>query len=130
MFERHKSRFVRNVPERLEEFLGDCPDRRPGPTLQLSVRHEGRLLAASYLSLGAQSCSSVYAIFDPDESRRRLGIFTMLVELEYARRRGLNYYYSGYATLESSCYDYKREFSALSFYDWGTGWRLGEEMSR
>lgn len=130
LFQRHKSRFVRNIPERLEEFLGDCPAERPGPSLQFSVRDEGRLLAASYLSLGARTCSSVYAIFEPDESRRRLGIFTMLLELEFARSQGMNYYYSGYATLEPSCYDYKKEFSGLSFYDWGQGWRIGEDMNR
>ena len=130
LFERHKSRFVRNVPARLEEFLGDCPERRPGMSLQLSVRHHGRLVAASYLTLGASTCSSVYAVFDPDESRRRLGIHTMLLELDYARRNGLDYYYSGYATLEPSCYDYKKMFSGLSFYDWGKGWRLAEDMAR
>ena len=69
-------------------------------------------------------------MFDPDESRRRLGIFTMLLELEFARTRALNHYYSGYATLESSCYDYKKGFSGLSFFDWGQGWRMGEEMGR
>lgn len=130
LFERHKSRFARNVPEHLREFLGECPDKHPGPCLQLSVRHEGRLVAASYLSLGARSCSSVYAVFDPDESRRRLGILTMLLELEFANTRALTHYYSGYATLESSCYDYKKDFSGLSFYDWGQGWRIGEEMAR
>jgi len=130
LFERHKSRFTRNVPGNLKEFLGDCPDERPGPCLQLSVRHAGCLVAASYLSLGMRSCSSVYAVFDPDQPRRRLGIQTMLLELEFARINGLDYYYSGYATLEPSCYDYKKQFSGLAFYDWAKGWQIGEDMTR
>ena len=130
LFERHKLRFARNVPVRLAEFLGDCPESRPGASLQLSVRHHGRLVAASYLTLGARTCSSVYAVFAPEESRRRLGIQTMLLELEYARAHSLDFYYSGYATVEPSCYDYKKGFSGLSFYDWGKGWRMGADMAR
>jgi arginine-tRNA-protein transferase len=128
LFDLHKARFARNVPNDLSEFLGDRPDLRPNPTLQLSVRLDGRLVAASFLNTGRCSCSSVYAVFDLSESRRRLGIYTMLLELEYARKRGLKYYYSGYATMEPSCYDYKKDFSGLSFYDWSGDWRLVEEL--
>lgn len=130
LFERHKQRFTRNIPAHLEEFLGDCSGAHPSPILQLSVRDGGRLVAASYLSLGQRSCSSVYAVFDPEASRRRLGIHTMLLELEFARSNDFEFYYSGYATVESSCYDYKKDFSGLSFYDWAEGWRLAEEMGR
>ncbi len=129
LFRRHKSRFARNVPDDLGEFLGERPDLRPNPGLQLSVRLDGRLVAASFLNVGERACSSVYAVFDPSESRRRLGIYTMLLELEYAKAQGLDYYYSGYATVESSCYDYKKHFSGLSFYDWSDEWRLKEEMA-
>ena len=123
LFHRHKERFARNVPGELEEFLGARPDRRPCAGLQLSVRLEGRLIAASFLSVGEKSCSSIYAVFDPEESRRRLGIFTMLQELDFAKRSGLDYYYSGYATIESSCYDYKKQFAGLQFYDWHGRWK-------
>lgn len=129
LFHRHKARFERNVPDDLGEFLGSRPDVQPSPGVQLSVRLDGCLVAASFLSVGEWACSSIYAVFDPAESHRRLGIYTMLLELEYALEQGLEYYYSGYATIESSCYDYKKEFSGLSFYDWTNGWRGQEEMA-
>lgn len=130
LFHRHKARFKRNVPDDLGEFLGASPDMRPNPGVQLSVRLDGCLVAASFLNVGELACSSVYAVFDPVQSHRRLGIYTMLLELEYAREQGLEYYYSGYATIEPSCYDYKKEFAGLAFYDWTGGWRRGEEMAR
>lgn len=130
LFIRHKERFKHNVPTALEEFLGDQPDGKPCEAIQLSVRLKGRLVAASFLGIGAQACSSVYAVFDPDVSRRRLGIYTMLMEIEYARQRGLKHYYSGYATIEPSCYDYKKQFSGLSYFDWSSGWRPVDEMGR
>ncbi len=122
LFDIHKTRFVRNVPDTLEDFLGDQPNGTPCECLQLSVLDGERLVAASFLALGRQACSSVYAVFDPEYSRRRLGIFTMLAELDYARRRRYHYYYSGYATVEPSCYDYKKQFSSLHYYDWEGRW--------
>lgn len=129
LFHRHKGRFAHNVPSDLSEFLGVRPAERPCPGLQLSVRREGRLVAASFFNIGERSCSSVYAVFDPEESRRRLGIYTMLLELAHAQEMGLDYYYSGYATIEPSCYDYKKGFSGLSYYDWVNGWRSKDEMA-
>lgn len=122
LFDIHKMRFVRNVPDRLQDFLGRQPNGEPCECLQLSIRMDGRLLASSFLALGRKACSSIYAVFDPEFSKRRLGVFTMLAELEYAREQGYEHYYSGYATVESSCYDYKKEFGALEYYDWEGRW--------
>jgi arginine-tRNA-protein transferase len=129
LFELHKDRFERNVPHSLDEFLGDRPDGKPCACEQLSVRSNGRLVAVSFLALGKSACSSVYAVFDPEESRRRLGILTMLLEIEYARKRGLEHYYSGYATVEESCYDYKKQFDSLSYFDWSGEWRSIDELA-
>lgn len=128
LFQMHKQRFQRNVPDELRDFLGDRPHGSPCPCLQLSVLLDGVLIAASFLALGRRSCSSIYAVFDPDHSKRRLGVFTMLAELEYAKAHGLDYFYSGYATIESSCYDYKKEFNALRYYDWEGNWVSLDEL--
>lgn len=128
LFASHKQRFQRNVPDRLEDFLGQTAKERPCEFLQLSVLHEERLVAASFVAVGENSCSSVYAVFDPAFSRRRLGIFTMLVELEFASLRDYEFYYSGYATIEPSCYDYKKQFRAMEYYDWEGRWVPLEEL--
>ncbi len=128
LFEAHRARFSSNVPDRLEEFLGPYPNGLPCRCLQLSVRLGERLVAASFLALGRRACSSIYAVFDPEYSRRRLGVFTMLAELAFAKENGFQYYYSGYATVESSCYDYKKMFAALYYYDWEGSWLPVKEL--
>jgi arginine-tRNA-protein transferase len=40
--------------------------------------------------------STVYFFFDLEESRRSLGTFSALIEIETARRLDLPYYYLGY----------------------------------
>ncbi len=123
LFSAHVQRFNFNVPPNLESFLGFQPDTVPCPNVTLGVYLGGRIVAASFLDVGKESVSSVYGIFDPTESRRSLGIFTILKELEYARSRGCKYYYPGYACHESSPYDYKKQFYGMEWFDWQGNWR-------
>ena len=122
LFNLHKERFSDNVPEGLENFLGEFLDDYPCECLQFSVYDNTRLIACSYLDLGEESVSSVYGMFDPKYSKYGLGIFTMLEEIKYALDNGYKYYYSGYATIEPSAYDYKKSFNEQEFFSW-TEWK-------
>jgi Putative arginyl-tRNA:protein arginylyltransferase len=82
-----------------------------------------RLLAASFLDIGRQSTSAVYAMFEPSESKRSLGVFTMLEAIRHSRELGCKYYYHGYAYREPSVYDYKKNFAGTEYYDWSEGWK-------
>ena len=121
MFHRHKQRFSHNVPEALENFLG--PDPATGPCACRMVRvFEGeRLIAASFFDLGQNAASSVYGLFEPEFTKRSLGTFTMLLEIQHCRDSGLRWLYPGYATHEPSAYDYKKQFRGTEWLDWSTG---------
>lgn len=122
LFHRHKARFVENVPDSLEDFLGVEPSIGPCLTLEVGLYAHDRLVAASYMDVGAGAVSSIYAFFDPIEEDRSLGIATMLAEMAWARDRGCRYYYPGYAYAQPSHYDYKKQFSGLESFDW-EAWR-------
>lgn len=128
LFERHTQRFKSNIPENLETFLGSDPGRRwgswayPCECVEVVVRRAGVLVAASYLDVGREGVSSVYACFDPEESARSLGTATFLWEIAYAQRRGCRYLYPGYVYDVASPYDYKKRLGALEAFDW-TLWR-------
>lgn len=122
LFERHKRRFRENVPESLSDFLSHAPARVPCRNEEICVYLEDRLVAASFLDVGSRSTSAVYAMFDPAESRRSLGIYTMLLSIRRARDLKCRYYYPGYACAEPSVYDYKKRFAGLERYDWRGGW--------
>lgn len=126
LFQIHKERFTENVPMGLENFLGWSLQEYPCEMKQCSVFQQTedglRLVAFSYLDLGEKAVSSVYGVFHPELSRYRLGIYTMLQEMLYAQEQGYDYYYSGYATIESSSYDYKKQFTPQEYYQWGEEW--------
>lgn len=124
MFHEHKQRFRENVPGSLHDFLSPAPATVPCTNHEICVYADGRLVAVSFLDIGRSSTSAVYAMFDTAESKRSLGIFTMLVAIDYSRQLGCRYYYPGYAYREPSFYDYKKNFAGLEYLDWQKGWRV------
>ena len=124
MFLRHRARFTHNVPDSLRTFMPSAqPDKEPCACVSVEVRIARRLIAVSYLDVGAEAVSSVYAMFEPDEARRSLGTFTMLHEIQWAAAQGKRWLYPGYATAQPSHYDYKKSFRPLSCYDWSGNWQ-------
>lgn len=82
---------------------------------------DGRLLAGSVVDRVPQGLSAVYTWFDPDETRRGLGTFMILAEIERTRALGLPYLYLGYWVAGSPTMDYKRGFRPLQVLG-ASGW--------
>ena len=123
MFQRHKTRFTSNIPETLRDFMPEAnPSSTPCECREIQAWERDCLIAVSYLDLGREAASSVYAIFEPEAARRSPGIFTLLQEIEFARSTGRRFLYLGYATFEPSHYDYKKRFSGVQRFDWLGNW--------
>lgn len=91
-----------------EAFLYDSP--LPS-TLEFEYRDaSSQLLAVGICDLCPRSLSSVYFYFDPDHSRRGLGTFGVLKEIEFARQVGVPYYYLGYWVAGCGAMEYKKSF--------------------
>lgn len=121
LFELHARRFRSNAPDSLYTFLYDMYASKPCTTLQCCVVKHKQLIAASFFDVGALGISSIYAMFDPSEQKRRLGVFTLLQEVGFARQTRKHYVYLGYAhapALEQSIYAYKWQFRGLEAFDW------------
>jgi arginine-tRNA-protein transferase len=69
-----------------------------------------RLVAVSVLDVGLEAASSVYHYFDPDESRRSLGVFSVLAEIEVCRQWGLRWYYLGFWVEQCRSLAYKANY--------------------
>jgi arginyl-tRNA--protein-N-Asp/Glu arginylyltransferase len=106
-----------------ETFLYDSPV----DTIELTYRAGGpggALLAVGICDVCApRSLSSVYFWFDPRESRRGLGTFGALVEIERARALGVEHYYLGYWVRECAAMSYKSSFRPHQLLDTDGVWR-------
>ena len=87
-------------------FLYDTPFE----TIEFVYKLGDRLIGVSLVDLCADGLSSVYMYFDPRESRRSLGTYSVLWEIEECRRRSLPHYYLGYYVAESRTMAYKARF--------------------
>jgi arginyl-tRNA--protein-N-Asp/Glu arginylyltransferase len=123
LFERHRRRFKENVPDSIYDFMSPQPASVPCLDQEICAYRDDDLLAMSFLDIGEFATSAVYAAFEPVESKRSLGIFTMLCAIAHSQSLGCEYYYPGYAYVEPSTYDYKKRFSGLEYFDWDAGWR-------
>lgn len=123
LFYCHRNRFNHNIPDSIYDFLSDQPATVPCRMREICVCDDDRLVAVSFLDVGRNSTSAVYAMFDPAESKRSPGIFTMLEAIRYSRELNCRYYYPGYAHSEPSIYDYKKNFNGLEYFDWKGKWR-------
>jgi arginine-tRNA-protein transferase len=85
--------------------------RSPVDTVEFTYR-DGRnqLLAVGICDVCPVSLSSVYFYFDPAQTRRGLGTYGALHELEFAARAGIAYYYLGYWVQGCRKMEYKADF--------------------
>ncbi len=92
--------------EALREFLYDSPME----TLEFAYYASGTLIAVSIADVCPNGLSSVYVFFEPDESRRSLGTYSALWEIDYSRRNRLAYYYLGFYVANCATMSYKARF--------------------
>jgi len=121
LFGLHSLKFEADRPRSVWEIISREPNV-PCANKQLSVYDGGRLIAVSFMDVTPKAISSIYGFYDLNYKDFRLGILTMLQEIEFAKAAEKQYYYHGYCFAEPSFYDYKKRFSALEGYDWDGGW--------
>ena len=86
-------------------LLKTCVD-----TKEVRYYVRGRLVATSILDVGKTSASSVYHAFDPDESGRSLGVFSVVKEIALCKELGLAWYYLGLYVEDCSRLSYKAQY--------------------
>ena len=106
--------------ETFESFLYDSPVE----TVEFCYRDgAGRLLAVGICDVCAASLSSVYFYHEPAESRRGLGTFGALHEIETARRWAVPHYYLGYWVNGCGAMQYKAQFRPCEILHSDGQWR-------
>jgi arginine-tRNA-protein transferase len=87
----------------------------------------GELAAAALVDVLGDGLSLVYSFFDPEASRRGLGIYTILDHIQQARAAGFAHVYLGYWIPGSDKMDYKSSFQPLELL-LGGEWRPYEPV--
>ncbi len=93
--------------ESLREFLySSCV-----ATLEFEYRDKaGKLLGVSICDASHRSLSSVYHFFEPDEAGRSIGVYSVLQEIEFCRRKSIPHFYLGYWVQGCGAMEYKSQY--------------------
>lgn len=94
-----------------------------GTTRYLEFRARGKLLATAVTDVLSGGVSAIYTFYDPDETKRGLGSYSILYQIEWARRLGLPSLYLGYWISECHKMAYKNQFQPLEILQ-GERWTL------
>lgn len=82
-------------------------------TRYYGYRLDGELLAVAVVDQLDDALSAVYTFFAPADTRRSLGTWVILHQIQLARTLGLDYLYLGYWIRESRKMAYKNSFQPL-----------------
>ncbi len=74
------------------------------------------LLAVSVTDVLEQGLSAVYTFFDPDHSRRSLGNYVILWQIQQAAKMHLPYLFLGYWIRDCAKMKYKSDFRPLELF--------------
>ena len=88
-----------------EWFVDSCTT-----TLEFLYYIDGQLVCVSVLDLGENDASSVYVFYDMNYTRRSLGTFSALYEMEWMKEQNKRYYYLGLYVKDCAHLNYKNRF--------------------
>jgi arginine-tRNA-protein transferase len=119
-------RFKAFVHETLEDILLSPRLGAEIDAMEIGVYDGEKLVAVSYIDAGETSMASILCLYDPAYARFSLGTFTMLLEIDMAKRLGLDYYYPGYVLDLPSGFDYKLALGPCQWLHKEEGWNWRE----
>lgn len=76
-------------------------------TQLLTIRDDGKLIAAGCYDEAGESLTGILSIYDPAYKKYSLGKVLLLLKLDEAMRLEKTYFYPGYISLHTAKFDYK-----------------------
>nr|WP_174506597.1 arginyltransferase [Acinetobacter sp. Marseille-Q1620] len=95
----------------------------------LELYKEDRLISVSTCDILDDGVSAVYTFFDPDESKRSLGVYAILKQIEYVKSIGQDYVYLGYWVPHSDKMNYKSQYVPIELLLDGQWRRLNRSLT-
>lgn len=117
LYQHYRYNFSGVLAASLKESLLDGEEFNIFNTHEVNVYHDGILVAVSYFDVGAEGAASILGIYNPDYHYYSLGLYTMLLEIEFCTQRNIKYYYPGYIVPGYPRFDYKLRIGEVEYYE-------------
>ncbi len=128
LYQGQKHRFRGFIFDTLSQFLYSDYWQSVFETHEVCVYDGDSLVAVSYFDVGKESVASILGLYDPEYQKFSLGMYSMLLEVEFAMQSGKKFYYPGYVLDDYPQFDYKLRLGDMEYYDWYGKWLPFAEM--
>ncbi len=93
-------------------------------TREITFYKDGELVGYSYFDVGGESVASILNIYTQEHLQHSIGMYSILLQLQWCQQHGKRYYYPGYAMPENPRFDYKLRVQGVNYLDQRSGqWR-------
>ena len=107
LFARYKASVPFEASASLQHLLFGKSYATAFDTYEVSVSHEGKLIAVGYFDLGKEAGMGISSIYHPDFKKYSLGKYLIYLKMDYCRQLGMRYFYPGYFVPGYAFFDYK-----------------------
>ncbi len=120
LYQKYRHTFKGNLPDSLDEYMMNSLGLGIYDTYLVKVYEGEQLIACSIFDQGENTLASIFGFYDPSYSVMSLGLYTMLLEIEYAIQHEMEAYYIGYFIPGNPRFDYKLRVGNIEYLDFKT----------
>ncbi len=84
---------------------------------------DGKLVGVDLIDFLEDGISAIYFFYDPDYAKYSLGKYSLLKEIEFAKKLDLDWIYLGYAVKNCNSLNYKFEYKPYQILQSDNNWR-------
>jgi len=117
LYQQFRQKFYHQVPISLKKYLQDDFENSVFDTYEIAVFDNEKLIAVSFFDIGLKSLASILGVYDETYANYSLGFYTMLAEIDYARKNQFKHYYPGYIVPGFPKFDYKLRIGTVDYYE-------------
>lgn len=128
LYQSHKDKFKGFIHNNLSDYLHAGFPRTVFDTKEVAVYHGDKLIAVSYFDNGENSIASLLGLYDQSYNSYSLGLYTMLLEIEFAKEQNKKWYYPGYVLDKKSSFNYKLQLGEYEYYNKNKRWSRYENF--
>ncbi|RXK59613.1 arginine-tRNA-protein transferase [Lacibacter luteus] len=107
LFTCYRSAINFDMSETIQGYLLGDKTESVFATKMISIRHEGKLIAAGCYDEGETTTMGILNMYDPAYKKYSLGKTLVLLKLDEAIQQHKTYFYPGYVSLHTPKFDYK-----------------------
>jgi len=121
LYQKYRATFPGMIAPSILDSLQDGDHFNVYNTYEFTAYDGDKLVAVSYFDLGEDSIASILGFYDPDYKAHSLGLYTMLMEVEYGKIQGFSYFYPGYVVPGYDRFEYKLRIGPVDYLDLRSG---------